>query len=389
VARAAVPCARAVEVSVVPSLAPLGWGPFFSSQLSLEESSSLVPGRAVADRGPRLLVRFADADRLVVVPGRLRAAGEVPVVGDFVLARAADGVSDPVVERVLARRSRLSRNAAGRETAEQVLAANVDVVFVVQGLDEGPNPRRLERTLAAVHAGGAEPVIVLTKPDLADPASSGLRRPFPAEQSSAGSHPALAVALAAARGAAPGIEAFVASGLTGEGVATLAALLAPGLTGVFTGPSGAGKSTLVNALLGGVVQATAEVRAADARGRHTTTGRTLFPLPGGGAVIDGPGIRELQLWDAGGLDAAFEDVAALAARCRFSDCSHAGEPGCAVFEAVEAGSLEAARLESHRKLARELDRQALRRDGGAARAERARWRPIHKERRRQKKERGR
>jgi ribosome biogenesis GTPase len=343
----------------------IGFGPFFSSQLSLEELQSSLVGRAVADRGRSLLVRFPDGDHPVVVPGRLRAEGVVPVVGDFVVASPGP---DRTVTRVLERRTWLSRNVAGGATAEQVLAASVDVVFVVQGLDEGPNPRRLERTLAAVHAGGAEPVIVLTKPDRAED---------------------LAAALAEARAAALAVEVAVASGLTGEGVAALAARLIPDRTGVLVGPSGAGKSTLTNALLGREAQRTTPVRASDDRGVHTTSGRELFALPGGGALVDGPGIRELRLWDASGLEATFEDLAAIAASCRFRDCSHGTEPGCAVQEAIAGGRIDAARVESHRKLALELARQAERREGGAARAERERWKAVSKELRRMLRERGR
>jgi ribosome biogenesis GTPase / thiamine phosphate phosphatase len=341
----------------------IGFGPFFSSQLSLEEFQSSVVGRAVADRGRSLLVRFPDGAHPVVVPGRLRAEGVLAVVGDFVVASPA---SDRTVTRVLERRTWLSRNVAGGATAEQVLAANLDVVFVVQGLDEGPNPRRLERTLAAVHAGGAEPVIVLTKPDRAED---------------------LAAALIETRAAAPAVAVEVASGLTGEGVAALAARLRPDRTGILVGPSGAGKSTLTNALLGRKAQRTAPVRASDERGVHTTSGRELFPLPGGGALVDGPGIRELRLWDASGLDATFADLAAIAARCRFRDCSHRAEPGCAVREAIADGRMDAARVESHRKLALELARQAKRREGGAARTERERWKAVSKELRRLSRER--
>jgi ribosome biogenesis GTPase len=336
----------------------IGFGPFFSSQLSVEELRSSVVGRAIADRGRSLLVRFQDGARLAVVPGRLRAGGVLPAVGDFVVASPGP---ERVVTRVLQRRTWLSRNVAGGATAEQVLAANVDVVFVVQGLDEGPNPRRLERTLAAVHGGGAEPVIVLTKPDRAGD---------------------LAAALAEARAAAPAVEVEVASGLTGQGVAALAARLRPDRTGVLVGPSGAGKSTLTNALLGGEAQRTAPVRAADDRGVHTTSARELFPLPGGGALVDGPGIRELRLWDASGLAAAFDDLAAIAARCRFRDCALGTEPGCAVREAIAVGRVDASRVESHRKLALELARQSERRERGAARAERERWKAVSKELRR-------
>jgi ribosome biogenesis GTPase len=244
----------------------------------------------------------------------------------------------------------------------------VDLVLVVNGLDAGVNARRLERTLAAIHAGGAAPVVVLTKPDLADD---------------------LPGALDVASAAAPGTPVVIASGRTGEGIGALRERLAPGRTAVFTGPSGAGKSTLVNALLGAEVQATGEVRAGDRRGRHVTTGRRLFALPGGGAVIDGPGIRELRLWDGAGMAGAFQDVAELAASCRFSDCAHEDEPGCAVRAAVDDGRLDPDRLESLHKLAREIRAQEVRQGGAAARAEKQRWRTIHKELRRYQKDRGR
>jgi ribosome biogenesis GTPase / thiamine phosphate phosphatase len=327
----------------------LGWGPFFAAQVTPEEQSTLSIGRAVANRGPRLLVRFEDGERLVVVPGRLRAAGHLPVVGDFVLA--APGEEPPIV-RVLARRARLSRNAAGRGIEEQVLAANADLVLVVQGLDAGVNPRSLERTLAAVHAGGAEPVIVLTKADLA-------------------TNPGAAIAQATE--VAPAVPIVPASGVTGEGLEALRALLAPGRTGVFVGPSGAGKSTLVNALLGARLQETGEVRASDRRGRHVTTGRRLHVLSSGGAVIDGPGIRELRLWDAGGIDDTFEDVSAIAADCRYRNCRHGDEPGCAVRVAVDEGRLAPERLDSMHKLARETAAQHARQGTIAAHAEKRRW----------------
>jgi ribosome biogenesis GTPase / thiamine phosphate phosphatase len=346
-------------------LATLGWGPFFSAQLSAQEASTLLPGRAIADRGPRLLVQFEDGQRLVVIPGRLRKAGEVPVVGDFLLA--LPGPDAPVV-RVLSRRSALTRGAAGRATAQQVLAANVDLALVVQGLDRGVNPRRLERTQAAVRASGSEPVVVLTKSDLLDDPSG---------------------ALAEAEDAAHGARVLLASGLTGEGLDELRSLLPSGRTGVLVGPSGAGKSTLLNALLGQDVQATGAVRASDRRGRHVTTGRSLLVLPSGGLLVDGPGIRELKLWDASGLDDAFGDLAAVAAGCRFRDCVHHGEPGCAVLAAIEAGQLDPARLEHFHKLERETAALAARKDSGAAGAEKQRWRPLAKEARRIKRERDR
>lgn len=350
----------------VTTLESLGFGPFFDAQLSAEERASLLVGRAVEDRGRRLLVWFERGERLVTIPGRLRDAGEVPVVGDFVLAADAE---EPAVTRVLARRSQLSRGAAGKATAEQVLAANVDLVFLVNGLDAGVNPRRIERTLAAVYASGAEPVVLLTKVDLDDEPE---------------------VALDDAAAAAPAAKVLAVSGTTGAGIEDVRALLAHGRTGVFIGPSGSGKSTLVNALLGAEVQPTAEVREWDARGRHTTTGRRLVLVPGGGAVIDGPGIRELKLWDPEGLEEAFDDVARIAEGCRFRDCAHEDEPGCAVRAAVEEGRLHPDRLESLRKLQAEVRAyEARRSNSAAAREEKQRWRAVSREIRRFYRDRGR
>lgn len=346
-------------------LSTLGWGPFFSSQLDEQELLTLLPGRAVADLGPRLLVQFEDRAAPVVIPGRLRAAGQVPVVGDFLLAVPGD---EPAVVRVLERRSTLSRGAAGRATAEQVLAANVDRVLLVQPLDAGPNPRRLERTLAAVRASGAEPAVLLAKADLADDPDAARAE----AEAVSGDAPVLLV------------SAFRPGGLE-----PVRALVPAGATAALIGPSGAGKSTLLNALAGADLQATAEV-AADRRGRHTTTGRRLVPLPGGGVLVDGPGIRELKLWDDAGLEATFDEVAAAAARCRFSDCRHQGEPGCAVAEAVAAGTIDPARVESLHKLRREATALAARQRGSAAaQEEKARWRAISREIRRFQKQRGR
>jgi ribosome biogenesis GTPase len=351
----------------VSTLEALGYGPFFDGQLSAAERATLVVGRAVADRGRRLLVRFEDGEKLVTIPGRMRGGELLPVVGDFLLAAPGE---EPAVARVLARRSQLSRGAAGRALSEQVIVANVDVVLLVHGLDAGVKARRLERTLAAVYASGANAAVLLTKLDLAD-------------------DPAAALEEAAA--AAPGAPVQAVSVRTGEGVEAVRALLSGGLTGVLVGPSGAGKSTLLNALLGAEVQATAEVRSWDARGRHKTTGRRLFALPGGGAVIDGPGIRELKLWDPEGLEGAFEDVAALAAACRFSDCAHEDEPGCAVREAVEDGRLDPDRLESLKKLQAETRAAEARKAGAEARADAGKrhWRAVTKELKRFYKDRGR
>jgi ribosome biogenesis GTPase len=326
-------------------LGALGFDAFFDGQLSDAERRSLRPGRAVADRGRRLLVRFEQGEALVRIPGRFRAAGErPPVVGDFVLAR--DG-EEPQIQRVLARRTALSRGVAGRRSDEQVLAANVDLVLVAHAVDAGVKPRRIERTDAAIRAAGAAPAVLLTKLDLLD-----LEEDREAM-------------LDAARGAAGSAPVLGLSMRTGEGLDAVRALLAPGRTAILVGASGAGKSTLVNALVGEEVQATEEVRAKDARGRHRTTGRHLFLLEGGGAIIDGPGIRELKLFDPEGIEAAYEDVADVAAACRFRDCRHEDEPGCAVRAAIEEGTLDEARVHGLKKLRAEA-RAAAERFGGPA-----------------------
>jgi ribosome biogenesis GTPase len=327
----------------VGNLEALGWGPYFDAQLSPGERATLRPGRAVADRGRRLLVRFEEGEALVTIPGRFRARGErPPVVGDFLLAERGE---EPPVARVLVPRTRLSRGAAGRRSDEQVLAANVDLVFLTHAVDAGVKPRRIERTIAAVRASGAEPVVLVTKVDLLD---------LPGDREAV---------LDEARGAAGAAPVAAVSAAAGEGMDQVRALLAPGRTAIFVGASGAGKSTLVNALLGADVQDTEEVRARDARGRHRTTGRRLFLVPGGGAVIDGPGVRELRLWDPEGIEAAYDDVAVVAAGCRFRDCRHEDEPGCAVRAAIEEGSLDAERVAGLRKLESEA-RAAASRHGG-------------------------
>jgi ribosome biogenesis GTPase len=338
-------------------LEQLGWSGFFAQQIAGNDNGG-EPGRVVADHGQEVIVALAAGDA-AAAQRAASAESQRAAVGDWVLA-APDGPRGlHRIVRVLDRRSMLARKVAGAVTAEQVLAANVDVVLVVMGLDGDANPRRLERWTAAVWESGAEPVVLLNKADIADNA---------------------AAALAAASAAAPGVAVHLVSAATGAGTEVVGELLARGhRTGVLVGSSGAGKSTLVNRLLGDARQRVAAVRAHDHRGRHTTTARELFALPCGGCLIDGPGIRELQLWsDGDGLDTAFADIAALAADCRFRDCRHAGEPGCAVAAAVAAGALAAERVSSFHKLVRELTSLAARRDGLARLEEKKRWRPIHR-----------
>jgi ribosome biogenesis GTPase / thiamine phosphate phosphatase len=329
---------------------------------------SEVRARVVAVHKETSIIRGPDGiDHPAVVSGRFRydalAPSDYPAVGDWVTV--ADGQQPAVITAVLPRRSAFVRSAADatRRTAgnladEQVLAANVDVAFLVAGLDHDFNLRRLERYLAVAWSSGVRPVIVLNKADVA--LDLGDR-------------------LLAVESIAPAVPIVVLSALTGDHVTDLAPYLAPGQTAVVLGSSGVGKSTLVNALLGEQRQTTAAVREDDSRGRHTTTHRELFELPGGGLLIDTPGIRALEIAGADeGVDTAFEDIAELALGCRFSDCRHEGEPGCAIRSALDDGRLSADRLASHRKLERELAHAERKVDARARAAEAKRWKSIHK-----------
>lgn len=266
-----------------------------------------------------------------------------PAVGDWVAIR---GVDSPRVVALLPRRTRLVRKAPGRAARPQLIAANLDIVVVVTALDGDLRERRLERFVRAIHGGGARAAIVLSKVDLWE-GDTG---------------PALAIAARAN----PGGPVVLCSAPEGRGVEDVLAMLPSGSTGAFVGTSGVGKSTLLNALVGREAMATAAVRASDRRGVHTTTRRAMFVLPGDRLVVDTPGMRELEPWDVDALD-GFDDLDALAGGCRFRDCRHAGEPGCAIEEAVATGALDGHRVGSWRKLQRELARQRRRVEAKARR----------------------
>lgn len=299
-----------------------------------------VPARVVAQERDRWRVVAAQGELLAEASGRLRRAArsalDLPLTGDWVLVEPPLQAGPCHVQALLPRRTLLCRAAAGRATAPQGLAANVDLALVVTAPDRDLAPARLERYLALLAGSGVRPVVVLNKTDLIDDA------------------PVLAEEL---RAALPGLPLLVASALTGQGLDAVRALLVPGQTVVVLGSSGVGKSSLVNRLLGEARQETLPVRAQDDRGRHTTTRRELFPLPGGALLLDTPGLREVGPWSAAGLDEAFDELARVAQGCRFRDCTHEHEPGCAVLTAAEAGTLDPARLESFSKLRRELERR--------------------------------
>jgi len=287
--------------------------------------------------------------------GRLRHGDEHPAVGDWVAVALRPSEGRATIHAVLPRRSAFTRKVAWAETKPQVVAANVDVVFVVCGLDANYNVRRIERYLTLAWESGAQPVVLLTKADLCDDVDP---RVYEVES------------------IAFGVPVHAVSAPHGDGLETVRSYVPAGRTAALLGSSGVGKSTLVNALVGEELLATQGLRD-DGRGRHTTSHRQLVPLPEGGLVLDTPGMRELQLWDADeGMQAAFADVDALAAQCRFADCAHREEPGCAVRAALAGGTLDVERFESWGKLQRELERLARKQDARArseSRKERARF----------------
>lgn len=338
-------------------IASLGWD---ASLAVGQPRHDHTPGRVIrADRGV-CTVLGADGTLRASLAGAIlaRAARDpaaLPCAGDWVLVRTWPDARI-TVEVVLPRRTAIVRRTAGRDSTGQVLAANLDTAAVVEPMHPAPDLARVERLLALAWESGAQPLVVLTKCDLvADPA-------------------AVAAQVAAA---APGIEVVAVSARRGDGLAALRPRVAPGRTLGLLGPSGAGKSTLVNALAGTTVMAVQGIRGSDGKGRHTTTYRALVPIPGGGAVLDTPGVRAVGLLEAtDGLDRTFADVAELAATCRFADCRHATEPGCAVRAALESGELPPRRWASWQKLQREAAYEARRRDARLAAQERARWKRI-------------
>jgi ribosome biogenesis GTPase len=318
-------------------LAGLGWNPGLQAALA-GAGEEAVPARvARIDRGA-LTALGADGELRVITTRNTDALAPGGIaVGDWI----AVDLETMLPVAVLPRRSVLVRHATGGATAGQAVAANLDLLAVVLSIDIPLRPRKLERLLAAAWSSGAQPLVLLTKADLcSDPAAEA----------------------ATATASAPGVQVICTSAVRGDGVSELPRHVAPGQTLGFIGPSGAGKSTLVNHLAGAQLQATAEVRD-DGKGRHTTTHRQLIVLDGGGLLIDTPGMREVGLWDAAlGIEAAFSDLMALADQCRYSDCSHTNEPGCAVLEAADADPAVAARVEGWRKLADEQQRVDVLRD---------------------------
>lgn len=343
-------------------LASLGWDHHFASLYQQYAYPCQRPGRVSrVDRGACVVLAADGAIRASIGGALLAAAAHDPVrlpcAGDWVVVRHWPDERS-TVEAVLARRTAIIRASAGAESTAQVLAANVDVAAVVAPVDPEPDIGMIERLVSLSWASGARPVVLLTKADLAaDPESIAME----------------------VADAAPGVDVLPVSAATGSGIEAVRALVPPGTTLGLIGPSGSGKSTLVNRLVGATVMRTQEIRRADGRGRHTTTHRALVPLPGGGVVLDAPGIRSVGLTGYGGgtgtvaLDRTFADIDDLATGCRFGDCSHTNEPACAVLAALAAGELAPRRLASWRKLQREIEYETRRRHARLTAANRRRW----------------
>jgi ribosome biogenesis GTPase / thiamine phosphate phosphatase len=335
----------------LPALNELGWDDGWSSALEQLDDDNLIPARVAAQHRGAYVVWTADGELRARAAGRLfyeHEIGEpVPAVGDWVALR------ESTITAILPRRSAFIRKRAGFGSDEQVLAANVDTAFLLAGLDDDFSLRRLERYVTTAWDSGAVPVVVLTKADVWDDVGDALLQ---------------------VETVAIGVPVVPVSNVTGVGVDDVEERLQPGQTAVLLGSSGVGKSTLLNRLAGNELMRTGAV-AADGTGRHTTTHRELVRLPTGALMIDTPGLRELQFWE-GDVGAAFEDIETLALECRFRDCAHESEPGCAVHSAIDAGTLALDRLRSWRKLQRELEAIAARTDRRLRAARKKRWKQI-------------
>ena len=319
------------------TLADLGWSDFFAEAFAPHAAEGRLPARVTLQLKGYYEVTGEFGARLGECTGRFQNeaadAAAMPAIGDWaVVTPQAGDETRASIHALLPRKTRFSRHAAGERGFEQVVAANVDTVLLVSALDGGFSLPGLERYLAAAWSSGAEPVIILNKADLSDDAPARQRE---------------------VQAMAPRVPVLLLSAVTRRGLKLLTPWLRPGATLALLGASGVGKSTLINRLLGEARQETQAVRATDAKGFHTTTQRELLVLPGGALIIDTPGMRELQPWEAGaGVSAAFEDVAAIAARCRFRDCAHGVEPGCAIQLALADGTLALARWQSFLRLGR-------------------------------------
>jgi ribosome biogenesis GTPase / thiamine phosphate phosphatase len=347
-------------VHVSLRLSGLGWDDQREHEIS-NWPRHMLPGRVLAEHRGAYSVLSAQGQLWAQITGKMRheaaSRADLPTTGDWVVAEIHDG-DQASIHAVLPRRTRFSRNIAGKATDEHVIAANIDVSFLVASLEREVNLRRIERYLTLAWSGGTDPVIVLTKSDLAgDPED-------------------IVYELGRVETIALGVPVLLTSSETGAGVEDLRDVLAGSRTGVLLGSSGAGKSSLVNALIGDTAQQVDEVRS-DGKGRHTTSRRELIALPGGGVIVDTPGLRGLKLWNHGEESTStFADVDELASGCKFNDCRHDSEPGCAVRAGIADGTIGKQRLDDWRKLQRELDFQRSKQDQRLAAQRKRRWKKV-------------
>lgn len=327
-------------------LSLLGWNNFFEAFFSPHREKGLLPGRIAVQHRDRYTIQTEQGELLGQVSGKFRFEAtllkDFPAVGDWVALEPGNLNQPAIIHHVLERKSTFSRKVAGERPDEQIIAANIDIVFLVMGLDGNYNLRRMERYLTVAWESSARPIIILNKSDLC---------------------PLLEECTQEVLSLSRNTEVLVMCAHHTEDVVPVQSLLAPGLTGVLLGSSGVGKSTIINQLLGTEEMLVQEVRATDSHGRHTTAHRELFVLPNGGIIIDTPGLRELQLLNVEeGLAESFDDIEELATQCRFRDCKHEAEPNCAVKKALEDGSLDPGRYESYQKLQREITFQTSKHD---------------------------
>ncbi|SYZ72281.1 putative ribosome biogenesis GTPase RsgA 2 [Candidatus Zixiibacteriota bacterium] len=342
------------------NLEDLGWDSYFEKEFETHKDSNLIPLRITRENRQDYLAHGEGGEVRAEVSGRYRYEaenrGQFPTVGDWVAVSPAQNGGPAIIQALLPRKSAFVRKTAGENTEEQVVAANIDIVFIVCGLDNNFNPRRVERYLSLAWESGAVPVVLLNKADLCAEVS---RRQEEIES------------------VAIGVAVHAMSAAGGQGLEMVKSHISGGRTAAFLGSSGVGKSTIINALIGEERLAVGAVREYDSRGRHTTTSRELVFLSGGGLVIDTPGMREIQVWgDEKGLERAFEDIERLAEECRFRDCMHQQEPGCAVQNAIMNGTLDAGRFRSYLKLKKEMHYLSVRQNVKANLMEKKKWKRI-------------